>query len=160
MEMKRFVCLTVLMALVMMLAGVAVVHAEVLPRYGKGQIGLTAVVLCEELTLRPEPNAASGTVMKLKYGDLIIVDRETDGWAHCFRGDSEDSASGWVNSDYIKIDPEWYRTEAKTPVYAWDNTLSYKVALLDADTTLPILSNQGDWLIVSLRGAVGFIHLN
>ena len=86
------------------------------------------------------------------------MDRQADGWAHCFLGDSEDSDSGWVNADYIAIDPDWYRTEGKTPVYAWNDTLAPKVALLDANTILPILSDEGAWLIVSLRGAVGWVQ--
>jgi hypothetical protein len=32
-----------------------------------------------------------------------------------------------------------------------------KVGLLDADTTLPILKDEGEWLIVGLRGATGWI---
>ena len=33
-----------------------------------------------------------------------------------------------------------------------------KVALLDKDTLLPILKDDGEWLVVSLRGATGWIH--
>ena len=158
--MKRFVCVMVMMALVMVLAG-SVVHAEVLPRHGEGQIGLQGVVLCEELTVRQDPSTSSKSVKKLHYGDFLIVVEQTDGWARIFLSDDVDEESaGWVNADYIAVDPEWYHTEGKTPVYAWDNAYAPKVALLDSDITLPILSNQGDWLIVSLRGAVGFIHLN
>ena len=65
---------------------------------------------------------------------------------------------GWVNADYIAIDPARYRTEAETPVYAWNDTKAPKIGLLDKDTILPILKEEGDWLIVSLRGAVGWIR--
>ena len=43
-------------------------------------------------------------------------------------------------------------------MYAWNDTAALKVALLDKDTTLPILKDCGDWLVVSLRGASGWIH--
>ena len=33
-----------------------------------------------------------------------------------------------------------------------------KIALLDEDTRLPILKEEGDWYIVSLRGAAGWLH--
>ena len=66
--------------------------------------------------------------------------------------------AGWVNAEYIAIDPSWYRTEEATPVYAWNDESAPKVALLDANTTLPILKEEGDWLIVSLRGATGWIR--
>ena len=153
--MKKFALLTVL---ILMIASISSAHAEIIPRYGEGQIGLTAVVLCEELTVRQGSTTEAPVVTKVGYGSRIIVDRQADGWAHCFLGDSEDSDSGWVNADYIAIDPDWYRTEGKTPVYAWNDTLAPKVALLDANTILPILSDEGAWLIVSLRGAVGWIQ--
>ena len=157
--MKKYCVRVILLALVLMLASVGVVQAEILPPYGEGQIGLQAVVLCEELTVRKSPKASSGAVKKLKYGDSIIVQPETGGWAKCFLSDSVDAGpAGWVNEDYIAIDPAWYRTDGKTPVYAWDDTQAPKVALLDADVTLPILKEEGRWLIVSLRGATGWIR--
>ena len=66
--------------------------------------------------------------------------------------------AGWVNADYIAVDPAWYRADNATPVYAWNDTEAPKVALLDAGTELPILKDDGDWLIVSLRGATGWIR--
>ncbi len=154
--MKRYTWITILMALVLTLGCVA--QAEILPRYGEGQIGLTSVVLCEQLTLREGPSASSDKIKTLEYGTHVIVMRQSDGWAYCALGDAEDSGTGWVNADYLAIDPEWYRTDSRTPVYAWDDTLAPKVGLLDAGLTLPILARQGDWLIVSLRGAVGWVY--
>lgn len=156
--MKKFAWLTALVLLVVMIGSIVSAQAKIIPPYGEGQIGLQAVVLCEELTMRAGSNASAQVVKKLKYGSLINVDRQVDGWAHCVFGDSEESPSGWVNADYIIIDPAWYRTERRTPVYAWDNTGAPKVALLNSNTTLPIVANEGDWLIVSLRGAVGFVQ--
>lgn len=153
--MKRIALISILVALALMLA---VAHAEILPPRGEGQIGLQAVVLCESLTVRREPSATSRVVTTLAYGDLPIVTEESDGWARIVVGDSEDSDWGWVNADYIAIDPSWYVTEGKTPVYAWDSTSAKRVALLASDTSLPILKDEGRWLIVSLRGATGWIR--
>ena len=153
--MKKFALLTVL---ILMIASIGSAHAEIIPPHGYGQIGLQSVVLCEELSLRSEPSASSNKLRTLKYGDLPIVIEQSNGWAYVTLGDSEDSPKGWVNADYIAIDPAWYRTEEKKPVYAWDDTLAPKVALLDANTTLPILADEGAWLLVSLRGAVGWIQ--
>ena len=140
---------------------VSVCRAEIIPPYGPGQIGLQAVVLCESLTVRQERSASSKAVKTLRYGDLIIVQEWWDGWADCFLSDTVDAGpAGWVNSDYIAIDPAWYRTDERTPVYAWNDTMAPKVALLNKGTTLPILKEQGDWLIVSLRGAAGWIYKN
>ena len=149
--MKKYSLLTVLTALIMMLESVTLAHAEVIPPYGEGQIGLHAAVLCAELSLREAPDASSRTVQTLKYGDFILVTEVLDGWARCVLGDTEDAAAGWVNADYIVVDPAWYRTEERTPVYAWNDTSAPKVALLDAntelfdpDTFLPILKDEGE----------------
>ena len=136
-------------------------QAEILPAHGKGQIGYQAVVLCESLTVRQERSANSKSVKTLHYGDTFAVQDSWDGWASCFTSDDVDAGqTGWVNSDYIIINPTWYRTDEATPVYAWDDRMAPKVALLSKDTTLPILKDDGEWLIVSLRGASGWIYKN
>ena len=158
--MKKNTWLTLLTALILTLGALATAHAEILPAYGEGQIGLQAVVLCESLTVRCGPNTSSTAVRTLAYGAQIIVSRQENGWAECFLSDSVDAGpAGWVSTEYLAIDPAWYRTEAATPVYAWDDTAAPKVALLDRDTTLPILRNDGEWIIVSLRGATGWIRV-
>ena len=146
-----------ILAALMLLVSLAGAQAEILPPRGEGQIGLQAVVLCEELTLRQEPSASSKAVATLKYGDWPIVMKQENGWAYCTLGDSEDSPMGWLNADYIAVDPAWYLTDAATPVYAWNDTGALKVALLKKGETLPILKQEGDWLLVSLRGAAGWI---
>ena len=131
----------------------------VIPPQGEGQIGLTAVVLCETLTLRQGPGAASKAVGTLRYGDHLLVTRQENGWAEIFLSDAVDAvAAGWVNTEFILIDPAWYQTSASTPVYAWNDTSAPKVALLSKNTTLPILKDEGEWIIVSLRGAAGWIR--
>lgn len=156
--MRKVTWLMILAALVLTLGSMGASHAEILPPYGEGQIGFVAEILCEELTLREKPGASSKAVKTLQYGDFLIVIQQSDGWAYCTLGDSEESLKGWVNADYIVLDPARYRTEEATPVYAWNDTKAPKIALLDKDTTLPVLKEEGDWLLVSLRGAVGWIH--
>ena len=165
--MKEFTALTILVALILILGSFELTHAEIIPPYGEGQIGLHAAVLCEKLSLREKPDFSSKVVQTLEYGTLILVTEQKDGWARCVLSDAEDSNWGWVNAEYIVVDPTWYRTEEKTPVYAWNDTSAPKVALLDAntelfdsDTFLPILKSEGEWLLVSLRGAVGWIQNN
>ncbi len=165
--MKKFKRLTILVALILALASAGLAHAEIIPPFGEGQIGLHGAILCEELSLREKPGSSSKVVKTLRYGDFILVTEQKNGWAHCVLGDAEDSPSGWVNAEYIIVDPSWYRTEKKTPVYAWNDTSAPKVALLNANTELfdsktflPILKIDGEWIIVSLRGAVGWIHKN
>ncbi|MBQ9008204.1 MAG: SH3 domain-containing protein [Clostridia bacterium] len=156
--MKR---VTVLLSLLMitLLVCASAGCAEIIPAYGEGQIGLQAVVLCDSLTVREMPGSSSRAVTTLRYGARIIVQPETGGWARCFLSDAEDvGPAGYVNEEYLAIDPAWYRTERSTPVYAWNDTNAPKVALLSRNTTLPILREVGNWLVVSLRGASGWIH--
>ena len=137
----------------------SICHAEIIAPYGAGQIGYTAVVLCEKLTVRQERSYTSAEVKTLHYGDRLIVMNQKDGWADCVLSDSLDAGpEGWVNADFIVIDPAWYRTDEETPVYAWNDTSALKVAHLDKGTTLPILKDDGNWVVVSLRGAAGWIQ--
>ena len=167
MNMKKYVWLTILTALFFSLIFSGVVHAEIIQPYGPGQqIGYPAVVLCETLTLREKPSSSSKAIQTLSYGDRPIVvgadlpagPKEENGFVYCTLGDSEDSPSGWIKSDFIIINPTWYRTEKETQVYAWNDTAALKVALLDKGTRLPILKEDDAWYVVSLRGAAGWIH--
>jgi len=165
--MKKHCWLINLLSLIVLVGCIGAAHAEVIPPYGPGQqIGYPAVVLCETLTLREKPSTSAKAIRTLKFGDLPIVinaDLPTgpeveNGFVYCTLDDSEDSPCGWIDSDYIVINPAWYVTEQKTRVYAWNDSAAPKVALLEKDTRLPILKEDGDWYLVSLRGAVGWIH--
>ena len=167
MNMKKFGWTAILAALILAFGCIAVVHAEIRPPVGPGQqIGYPAWVLCDKLTLREKPNSSSKAVQVLNYGEhLIVVGADTkqgakkeNGFVYCCLNDSEDSPGGWVLADFIVINPAWYVTEKSTTVYAWNDTAALKVALLDKGTQLPILKEEGDWYLVSLRGAAGWIH--
>ena len=152
-NMKRLIAFLMLFVLA---AGVC--HADIIPPYGEGQIGLTAVVLCSNLTVRKDRSASSEAVTTLNAGARFMVQNQVDGWADCFISDDVDGGcSGWVNADYIVVDPAWYRTNGSTPVYAWNDTKAPRVGLLDDGEMLPILKDDGDWLVVGLRGAAGWI---
>ena len=165
--MKKYAWMTILTALILSLACLGSVLAEIIPPCEPGQqIGYPAVVLCETLTLRESSSSSSKALATLNYGDRPIVvgadlpagAKEENGFVYCVLGDSEDSPAGWLNADYIIINPAWYVTEKATAVYAWNDSTAPKVALLDNGTRLPILREEGNWYIVSLRGAVGFVH--
>ncbi len=165
--MKRYFCLMILAALILSLLCIGGTYAEIIPPYDPGQqIGYPAVVLCEKLTLREKPASSSRELLTLSYGDLPIIVgadlpdgiQKENGFVYCTLGDSEDSPCGWINSDYIFINPAWYVTEKNTAVYAWNDSAAPRVALLDRNVRLPILKDEGQWFLVSLRGAVGWIQ--
>jgi len=165
--MKKYAWMTILTALILSLACLGSVLAEIIPPCEPGQqIGYPAVVLCETLTLRESSSSSSKALATLNYGDRPIAvgadlpagAKEENGFVYCVLGDSEDSPAGWLNADYIIINPAWYVTEKATAVYAWNDSTAPKVALLDNGTRLPILREEGNWYLVSLRGAVGWIQ--
>ena len=152
---KSLLLLSLLLALV---CAAVSCSAEIIPPYGEGQIGLEAVVLCESLTVRSSPSASAAAVKTIPFGTRFSVQKQENGWADCFLSDDVDAGlSGWVSADYILVDPAWYKAGAATPVYAYNSTSAPRVALLSSGTLLPIVSVQGDWLVVSLRGATGWI---
>ena len=90
--------------------------------------------------------------------DLPAGPKKENGFVYCALGDSIDSPCGWLNADYIFINPAWYVTEKQTAVYAWNGSDAPRVALLDRGTRLPILKEEGNGYLVSLRGAAGWIR--
>ncbi len=156
--MKKRICFAFLTISILVFSLITPAYAEVIPSRGQGQIGLQAVVLCDKLTVRQDPDAGSPEVMTLNYGDTFITTQDKGKFADVILSDDVDAGpEGWVNWEYIFIDPAWYVTEGKTPVYAWNDTNAPKVALLDAGEKLPILKDDGTWYTVSLRGASGWI---
>ena len=82
--MKKHRLIAMLTALLLALGLAGAGQAEIIPAEGEGQIGLMAVVLCEKLTIRQEPASSARSVKTLRYGDRIIVQPQTGGWALCF----------------------------------------------------------------------------
>ena len=157
--MKKKTWITMLTAMTILTGSIGTARAEITPPAGPGQFGYDAVVLCESLTVRQEPKASSKAVQTLPYGRRFAAMEEVEGWAQIMLSDDVNAEpAGWVNADYIAMNPAWYRTEASTPVYAWNDQSALKVAMLDANTTLPILKEEDDWVLVSLRGAAGWIY--
>ncbi len=156
--MKKYAWIMILTVL-LVFGNIGMARAEIIPPQGPGQIGYQGAVLCQELTIRREPDFDSRSVGKLRYGDTFMVLKQSGGWAQVILSDDVDAEpAGWVNAEYIIIDPAWYRTDETTAVYAWDDTSAPKVALLDPGTKLPILKEEGKWVVVSLRGAAGWIR--
>ena len=164
--MRRFNWLAMLAALVLALGCLGFGQAEIIPPEEPGQqIGYQAVVLCESLTMREKPRASAKAVRTLSYGDLPIVvgadlpdgPKMENGFVYCSLGDAIDSPVGWLNADYLAINPAWYVTDSETPVYAWSAIDAPRVGLLSKGERLPILKQEAGWYLVSLRGAVGWI---
>jgi hypothetical protein len=123
---------------------------------GPGQLGFDAVVISKNVSVRPTQNANAKAVTKLSYGDHLAVMSLGNGWCECYLSET-DGISGYVLEDYILIDPAYITTEESTPVYAWQAKNAKRVGLLGRGETYPIIRMEGDWLLISLRGAAGWI---
>ncbi len=125
-----------------------------------------AIVLCESLSIYDERGDQGGKKVSARYYssdcDPMPVIESWDGWAKIYYSDGNET--GWVRSDYLLMDPAWYVCDEDLQVYAYPDTMSPRVALLDKGTKLPIITQWDDgrsvngWVCVSLRGAAGWIR--
>ena len=124
-----------------------------------------AVILCQSISIYDERGDQGGKKVSSRYyskdGDPMPVIESWDGWAKIYYADG--TKTGWVRSDYLLMDPAWYRCDDATQVYAYPDAMSPRVALLGTGDELPIITEYDDdtingWVCVSLRGAAGWIR--
>lgn len=130
---------------------------EIIPPQGMGQNGYDAVVISKNISVRPTQNANARAVTRLNYGTHLTVMSLGNGWCECYLTETE-GVSGYVLEDYILIDPYYVTIEESTPVYAWQSTRAKRVGLISKGETYPIIMMDGSWLLISLRGAAGWIR--
>lgn len=163
----------ILTLLLTVLLGLSSASATILPPAGvdedfKAWTGIDctpAIVLCESLSIYDERGDQGGKKVSARYyskdGDPMPVIESWDGWAKIYYADG--TKTGWVRSDYLLMDPAWYRCDDATQVYAYPDAMSPRVALLGTGDELPIITEYDDdtingWVCVSLRGAAGWIR--
>ena len=130
---------------------------EITRPIGPGQLGFDAVVISKTVTVRQTQNANAKAVKRLNFGDHVPVMSLGNGWCECFLSETE-GVSGYILEDYLLLDPAYITTEESTPVYAWQARNAKRVGLLSRGETYPIIRMDGDWLLISLRGAAGWIQ--
>lgn len=161
--------LTVLLLVMMLMLSAA--SATILPPTGVDEdfaawtgIECTpAVILCQSISIYDERGDQGGKKVSAKNytGTDTPVIESWDGWAKIYYSDG--TKTGWVRSEYLLMDPAWYVCDDDTQVYAYPDVMSPRVALLDAGTKLPIITEWDEgsierWVCVSLRGAAGWIR--
>ncbi|MBR3334993.1 MAG: hypothetical protein IKG23_11955 [Clostridia bacterium] len=147
---------SVICAVVLSLALFASAGAEISHPVGAGQLGYDAVVISKNISIRPTTNANAKAVKRLSYGDHMAVMPVGNGWCEVYLSETE-GLSGYVLEDYILIDPAYITIEESTPVYAWQATNAKRVGLISRGETYPIIRMEGNWLLISLRGAAGWM---
>lgn len=153
--MKKLGLFGICMLLALSLVSAAAL-GEITHPMGPGQLGFDAVVISKTVSIRPTQNANAKAVKKLNYGEHLAVMSLGNGWCECYLSDTE-GLSGYVLEDYLAVDPAYITTEEPTAVYAWQDRNAKKVGLLGRGETFPIIRMEGDWLLISLRGAAGWI---
>ena len=116
-------------------------------------------VLCESLSLREHPDAASNVLLTLSYGAYCTVIEERGSWYNVvFRNEEGQRCNGWVRKEYVLINPDYFAPDGETPVYAIPSSSSKRVGLIDSGTTYPIIGEFNGFLAISLRGGSGFVE--
>lgn len=122
--------------------------------YGEVQ----GVVLCESLSLREQPDAASKRIHTMTYGMRCTVTAESGAWYKVSYWDEEHlHRSGWVRREYVLVNPDYFIPDGETPVYALPSGSSKRVGLIYGETGYPIIGEMNGFFVISLRGASGFV---
>lgn len=158
--MKRLLCLLCLFVLIS-----TACYAEIIPAgnidtsfYEWTGIETTpAVILCESLSVynQRENGKKVDTLLGSGGKATIPVIEYWDGWAKIYYQDGK--KTGWVRSDYLLMNPACYVTDEATSVYAYMDDMAPKIALVEKGEKLPIIYDAGEWVVVSIRNAAGWI---
>ena len=123
---------------------------------GPGQMGYDAVVISKNVSVRPSQNANAKAVTRLNYGQRFAAMPLGNGWCEVYLSETEGMA-GYALEDYLLVNPAFITLEESTPVYAWQARNAKRVGLLATGETYPIIRTEGSWMLISLRGAAGWI---
>ena len=142
--------------LVLALATTGTALSEITYPMGEGQTGFDAVIISKNISVRAVQNANANAIKRMNFGEHLTVRPLGNGWCEVYLSETE-GISGYVLDYYILIDPAYITLEESTPVYAWQAKNAKRVGLLVAGETYPIIKTDGNWFLISLRGAAGWI---
>lgn len=157
--MKKYSFIALVAVLVLALGCLGTAQALVIPPQGMGQIGISSIVIRDGLPVYEKPDGTSKVTANLSSGTHFIVTDRTEGWAEVVLSDDVDAAPiGWVETLFVLVDIGWYLTGEDTPVYPWPDTFAPAFQVIEEGYLLPVLKDEGEWLVVSLNGASGWVH--
>lgn len=152
--MKKALCgLCLLLTAALLWASAA---GEITYPAGPGQMGYDAVVISKNVSVRPSQNANAKAVTRLNYGQRFAAMPLGNGWCEVYLSETEGMA-GYALEDYLLVNPAFITLEESTPVYAWQARNAKRVGLLATGETYPIIRTEVSWMLISLRGAAGWI---
>lgn len=130
------------------------------PAQGEWQGYDTGAVLCQTLSFREMPDSASARLDVLEAGERFVILAEKEGfYLACRRDESgEKYETGWVNADYVAKNMGTLMTRAMVHARAYGDESAPLVGEIERGTRLNLIARVGEYYVVSLRGASGFIH--
>ena len=116
-------------------------------------------VLCESLSLREQPEGSSPLLDTLAYGTRCTILEESGSWYHVvYRDEDGIRRSGFVRKEYVLMNPTYFAPSGETPVYAMPSGDAKRVALIGSGESYPVIGLYDGYLVISLRGASGFVE--
>ncbi len=122
-----------------------------------------AVVICEGLSLRELPKASEKRLALMPNGSHGYILGEQDGWLqlrylHREKNQPPEVCVGWVQKEYTVENPLYIHLKQRTNVLAFDSQEAPVVGQTSANARLAVIGNVGDYYVVNLRSASGFVH--
>ena len=92
-------------------------------------------------------------------GTIATILEESGSWYHVVYRDGDGMRrSGFVRKEYVLMNPTYFTPEGETPVYAMPSGDAKRVGLIDGGTSYPVIGLYDGFLVISLRGASGFVE--
>lgn len=128
--------------------------------YSSAQAYYPAIVISKSISLRVEPNVRSERISSLSNGTLLNILNDQGDWLYVNVWNQKEQAyiQGWLKSDFIVRNPRFVTTHQSTYVYAIPDRGGKKVGEVISGTQLVVIGEYGDFWVVNLRSASGFIY--
>ena len=118
------------------------------------------IVISQNVSLRTDKSTGATRLASIPNGTVLDLLDEQNGWYYVNYWDTKTmtATQGWVLVDYIVRDPSFITTTKSTYVYSTPTRDSKKVGQLVSGTQLVVIGEYGDFWVVNLRSASGFIY--
>ncbi|MBQ8161454.1 MAG: SH3 domain-containing protein [Clostridia bacterium] len=121
----------------------------------------TAVVLAKSLTLRKSASVNAGKVTSASSGDTLKVLERAGDWTRVALQKSGKSQEGWVLTEYIVFSPLVLTLRrSNTSIYSAPDRNSKLISSLAKDTELQVTGTYGNFWVVTVRTASGFLSMS
>ena len=117
------------------------------------------IVISQSVTLRQSPSTTAKQLARPTNGAVFDILGTQGDWYHVrYYGSGNDPVEGYVRTYFVVEDPAFVTTTRQTYVYAVPSRQSKMVGELVPGTQLVVIGEYGDFWVVNLRSASGFIH--